>query len=140
MRHILLEECAEPSEPFDHRIGLFFKVPVPLFDSPEFVLRLGIGRPGLAHRQLLARGRIPQRREFCGEQVGLRLVEHALALAQFALPMHALLILQPVPDAPHFIAHFVQAVGNGAPFRVRPEEVRASIDVVERCYQMAEAS
>jgi UDP-N-acetylglucosamine 3-dehydrogenase len=38
------------------------------------------------------------------------------------------------------LAHFVEAVRNAAPFRVRPEEVRATIDVVERCYDMAEAS
>jgi predicted dehydrogenase len=38
------------------------------------------------------------------------------------------------------IAHFVDGVLNGTPFRVRPEEVQASIDVVERCYRMAEAS
>ena len=48
-----------------------------------------------------------------------------------------------LPDANMYdeqLTHFVQAVRNDTPFRVRPEEVRASIDVVERCYQMAEAS
>jgi predicted dehydrogenase len=48
-----------------------------------------------------------------------------------------------LPDANMYdrqIAHFVQAVRSGTPFRVRPEEVRASIDVVERCYRMAEAA
>jgi predicted dehydrogenase len=48
-----------------------------------------------------------------------------------------------LPDANMYdqqIAHFVAAVRSETPFRVRPEEVQASIDVVERCYRMAEAS
>jgi predicted dehydrogenase len=38
------------------------------------------------------------------------------------------------------LAHFVEAVRTGTPFRVQPREVRASIDVVERCYRVAEAA
>jgi predicted dehydrogenase len=38
------------------------------------------------------------------------------------------------------IEHFCAAIRSGAPFRVRSEEVRASIDVVGRCYGMAVAA
>jgi predicted dehydrogenase len=37
------------------------------------------------------------------------------------------------------IAHFCDAVRSGAEFRVRPSEVRAVIDVIERCYGQREA-
>ena len=32
------------------------------------------------------------------------------------------------------IAHFCRAVQTGEPFRVRDDEVRATIDVVDQCY------
>ncbi len=34
----------------------------------------------------------------------------------------------------HQIAHFCDALLSGKPFTVRPDEVRAAVDVVERCY------
>lgn len=47
-----------------------------------------------------------------------------------------------VPDVSMYdrqIEHFCAGVRSGAEFRVRPSEVRAVIDVIERCYRQREA-